>query len=99
MSHELNSSVQSSRKYVFPNPVRENYNGVISVSGLINESSVKITDITGNLVFETTSVGGQATWDGYLSSGKKPKTGVYLVFVSTPSGDFAETTKFVIINK
>ncbi|MEZ4998364.1 MAG: hypothetical protein R2758_13190 [Bacteroidales bacterium] len=35
----------------------------MTVTGLVENSSVKITDVSGNLVFETTSLGGQATWD------------------------------------
>ena len=32
---------------VFPNPVRENYNGPIAISGLLSETTVKITDVSG----------------------------------------------------
>ena len=45
---------------VFPNPVRENYYGTISIEGLSFGSNVKITDVNGNLVFETNSNGGTA---------------------------------------
>ncbi|MBE0653653.1 MAG: hypothetical protein IH594_07630, partial [Bacteroidales bacterium] len=48
--------------YVYPNPVREDYPGDIVIAGLIENSWVKITDLNGNLVFETRSLGGQAIW-------------------------------------
>ena len=63
---------------VFPNPVKKDYEGLITISGLSNNTSVKITDISGNLVFETYTYGGTATWNGSRFNGEKVKTGVYL---------------------
>jgi len=71
---------------IFPNPVRENYTGVISISGLTYESNVKITDVGGNLVFETNSEGGTAIWDGTDFNNMRVGTGVYLVFSSDKYG-------------
>ena len=83
--------------YVFPNPVREDYEGPVTVTGLVEGSSVKITDISGNLVFETISLGGQVTWDlrNYRSS--RVTTGVYLVFCSNPDGSLTAVTKLLVI--
>ena len=49
--------------YTFPNPVREDFTGNVTITGLIRDSQIRITDISGNLVYETVSDGGQATWD------------------------------------
>ncbi len=70
---------------VYPNPVRENFNGVITIADLVNESIVKITDSSGRLVYQTKSNGGIATWDGYTNTGNKASTGVYFVMVSNAS--------------
>jgi hypothetical protein len=67
---------------VYPNPVRETYNGPIAISGLIAETTVKITDISGNLVNELNSFGGQAIWDGTDFSGNRVATGTYLLFLA-----------------
>ena len=85
--------------YAYPNPVRENYEGVISIVGLMNNSSVRITDIAGNLVYETTSNGGMATWDGTNITGKRVGTGVYLAVCSNPDGSEGGVAKILIINK
>ncbi|MDP4224116.1 MAG: hypothetical protein Q8868_12465, partial [Bacteroidota bacterium] len=45
--------------YSFPNPVREDYTGNVTITGLMRDTRVKITDVSGNLVFETISEGGQ----------------------------------------
>ena len=65
---------------VFPNPVRPDYLGPITIQGLSRDANVKITDITGRLVFETTSNGGQAIWNGTDYTGRRVSSGVYLVF-------------------
>ena len=60
----------------YPNPVRPEYNGIITITGLVADTQVRITDINGNLLFETKSNGGIATWDGCNASGEKVATGV-----------------------
>lgn len=84
--------------YAYPNPVRPEYDGSIAIKGLLRDSDVKITDVSGNLVFETTSFGGQAIWDGKTYDGFKVKSGVYLVFASSESGNSSVVTKIAVIN-
>ncbi len=67
---------------VFPNPVREDYHGPIAIKGLAEDSTVKITDVSGQLVFETEALGGQAIWDGNDYNGRRANTGVYLVYAT-----------------
>lgn len=83
--------------YAYPNPVRSTYSGDIFINGLLRDSDVKITDIEGNLVFETTSLGGQAVWNGTDKFGNRVTTGVYLVFVAAPDGSLAEVTKLLFV--
>jgi len=83
--------------YAFPNPVREDFEGVVTVTGLVENSSVKITDVSGNLVWEGTSLGGQATWDLLNYRGQRVATGVYLVFCTTKDGNLAGVTKMLVI--
>jgi ligand-binding sensor domain-containing protein len=83
--------------HVFPNPVRQNYDGYITVSGLVEDAFVKITDVAGNLVHETQALGGQAVWNGYNINGEKVATGVYLVFSTNNDGTETEVTKIMFI--
>ena len=71
-----------SEVYAYPNPVRPDYTGWITVTGLMDNSLVKIADAAGNVLYTTTSEGGMITWDGCNSSGERVKTGVYYVFAS-----------------
>lgn len=79
---------------VFPNPVRPEFQGPIAIKGLARDSNVKITDINGQLVFETKALGGQAIWDGKDYSGRKAASGVYLV-LGTTTKNFENPTSVV----
>lgn len=84
--------------YAYPNPVRETYTGVITITGLVDNTTVKITDVAGNLVYETKSNGSLAIWDGKNKSGKKVSTGVYLAICLTEDGSERGITKILVIN-
>jgi hypothetical protein len=83
---------------VYPNPVKPEYNGLIAVKGLVNNAYVKITDISGHLVYETRANGGTATWNGFNFSGKRAATGVYLVYSTNQDGTETHVAKIVFIN-
>ncbi len=84
--------------YVYPNPVRENYVGDIVIKGLMDKTRVKITDINGNLIYETVSNGSIARWNGKTFSGRKPATGVYLIFLTNEDATTGKVIKLLIIN-
>ncbi|MCP3932227.1 MAG: hypothetical protein GY705_24410 [Bacteroidetes bacterium] len=77
--------VHSPSAKVFPNPVRPEYNGPIVIKGLARDADVKITDINGQLIYETKALGGQAIWNGQDYNGRRASSGVYLVFGTTNS--------------
>jgi hypothetical protein len=83
---------------VYPNPVRENYDGYIAIKGLVANADIKITDITGTLIYKTVAEGGEATWNGKNFSGEKAQTGIYLVFCSNADGSETLVTKIMFIN-
>jgi hypothetical protein len=84
--------------YVYPNPVRPDFEGDIVITNLVGDVNVKITDIAGNIVYETTSLGGQALWDGRSFSGERVSTGVYMIFCTNDDGSQTHITKLLIIN-
>ncbi|MCX6189182.1 MAG: hypothetical protein NTW54_06210 [Bacteroidetes bacterium] len=84
--------------YAYPNPVRPGYMGPIAIKGLISDCIVKITDMAGNLVYETISNGGQAVWDGNDFSGNRASSGIYIVFASNKDGTKHFQTKIAFVN-
>ncbi len=83
--------------FVYPNPVRPNFVGTVKISGLTDKANVKITDIEGNLVYETTSSGGTIEWDTKAFGKHKVASGVYMIFVASEDGMDSTVKKVMII--
>ena len=83
---------------VYPNPIRPRYTGPLTIRGLQADCVVKITDIVGNAVYETLSTGGSVQWDMNSFSGKRVRSGIYLIFVTTKDGLDSSVEKVMIIN-
>lgn len=83
---------------VFPNPVRENYQGLVAISGLADDAEVRITDASGRMIYKTTALGGQAVWDCKGYGGQRAKTGVYLVYTFSGDGTEKYVAKILVIN-
>ncbi len=83
---------------VYPNPVRPEYTGEITIRGLASKTNVKVTDIAGNLVYETQANGGTATWSGRNFNGKRVATGVYLIYSSNDDATETYVTKILVVN-
>lgn len=85
---------------VYPNPVRPEYSGWVTIEGLIGNSLVKITDASGNVVWTGSSEGGTCSWDGCDGAGNRVHSGVYMVFASQNSEGTsgAAVSKIVVIN-
>ena len=83
--------------YVYPNPVRPEFLGTVKISGLTDKANIKITDIEGNLVYETTSSGGTIEWDTKAFGKHKVASGVYMIFVASQDGTDSTVKKVMII--
>lgn len=86
--------------YAYPNPVRPDYTGWITVTGLMDNSLVKIADAAGNVFFQGRSEGGMISWDGCDPSGRRVRSGIYFVFASQNDSGSASgaVTKIMVIN-
>ena len=82
---------------VYPNPVKNGYSGSIAIKGLVANADVRITDIKGQLVYRTTAYGGQAVWNGLDYTGRRPQSGIYLIFASSSDGSQTYSGKIVFI--
>lgn len=91
------ASEDLSKAYVYPNPVRPEYEGTVKIAGLIDKANVKITDIEGNLVYEATSEGGTLEWDTSAFGKYKVASGVYMIFISAQDGVETKVKKVMII--
>lgn len=87
-----------STAYAYPNPVRPDYAGLITIAGLMDNTIVNIVDNGGNLVCKTHSNGGIATWDGKNGDGTRVASGVYSALCNTNDGAHHTVVKILIIN-
>ena len=84
--------------YAYPNPVRPEIDDRVIITGLMSNSNVKITDISGNLIYQGMSAGGQFVWNCRNRTGSRVATGVYLVLSSTPEARESVVTKIAVVN-
>lgn len=82
--------------HAYPNPVRPEHDDKVIITGLMSNSNVKITDIAGNIVYQTKSIGGQVTWNCRNAKGSRVATGIYLVLAATQEGE-SVVTKIMVI--
>lgn len=85
------------RLRAFPNPVRPGFQGFVTIDGLTSQANVKITDVAGNLVYETTSQGGSIQWDTTAFGKYKVRSGVYFIMVATEDDQETKVAKVMII--
>ncbi|HYC86007.1 MAG TPA: two-component regulator propeller domain-containing protein, partial [Chryseosolibacter sp.] len=83
---------------IFPNPVTADYSGSVGMSGLATDAIVKITDINGKLIAELRANGGTAVWNLLDARGRRPSTGIYLVFGALADGKERMVGKIAIID-
>ena len=81
----------------YPNPVRPGFNGRVTIDGLTDKANVKITDISGNLVYEKTVSGGSVQWDTRAFGKHKVSSGVYLVLITGADQTETQIAKIMII--
>lgn len=82
---------------VFPNPVKPDFNGNLTIRNLTPRAKVKITDISGNLVFETIAQGGSIEWDLRAFGRYKVASGVYMIIITDRDGQNTKVEKVMVI--
>jgi ligand-binding sensor domain-containing protein len=97
-SDATESSGSFSNVKIFPNPVLSTFTGQVSISGLATDARVKITDIAGKLIWETSANGGTATWHVRDYNGRRAATGMYLVIAISQDGLDSVVGKIAVVN-
>lgn len=82
---------------VFPNPVKPDFFGPITIQGIRFDSDVKVTDASGNLIYATVSNGGTATWNGKTTDGQPVASGVYFIWTATNGSKNKKVAKVAVI--
>lgn len=95
---EPSTEMTKDNVYAYPNPVRPDYTGPITIVGLTYNADVKITTVNGTLVCEGRSNGGSFTWDGCDQQGRRVASGIYMVQTATEEGGKGTVCKIAVVN-
>lgn len=90
-------TIRHSNIQIFPNPVRPQDTGPVTLRGLAQNANIKITDVQGNLIREVDALGGTATWDLRDTSGSPAVSGIYLFFSSVGGREETFVGKIAVI--
>lgn len=82
----------------YPNPVRPNYDGVVTIQGLTEGTVVNIIDQGGQLVCKTNANGGTAIWDLKNGDGKRVSSGIYTALCNDTAGNH-QIVKIMVMNR
>lgn len=83
---------------IFPNPVTAEFNGQVGISGLATDAFIKITDVSGKLIWQSQANGGTATWNVRDYTGRRAATGMYLVFSTAQDGSESVVGKIAVVD-
>ena len=95
--NSINEEMNKDNVWAYPNPVKPDYTGLITITGLSNKADIKIVTSNGVLVNKGTSNGGIYQWDGRDLKGKMVTSGIYMVETATSDGSKGTVCKIAII--
>ena len=84
--------------WAYPNPVKPEYTGAVTIRGLEDGVRVKIVTSSGYLVDEGTASGGEYKWYAQDRDNHRVASGVYMVLVATATGDKGVVCKVAVVN-
>ena len=100
VSYQTNSSAplsSNSQVTIYPNPITTDYEGDLTISGIVGDALIKFATIDGVILYETQANGSMASWDLIKFNGEQLLNGVYLVLISDLDGSEKLVGKFAVI--
>ena len=82
---------------VYPNPVRPDFDGYVTITGLTSQTTVRILSNSGRLVHQGISNGGSYSWNLNDMNGKPVPSGVYHAVVTNIENNQSESTSITVI--
>jgi len=85
---------------IFPNPVPPGYDAQVGIENVSENSLVRITTLSGRVVYENRAIGGRLVWDQRDQDGRRVSSGVYLVFATGDESysPYTQTGKIFILH-
>lgn len=89
----------NSKVTAYPNPVFRDYRDNVVIRGSANDSYIRITTASGQLVRELRSSGGLTLWDARDARGSRVSPGVYFILLADENGALAGKTKIAVLDR
>lgn len=96
-TEDIEPAEDFSNFHCYPNPLRPDYYGEIEIVGIMENSTVSITDSTGNLIWKNICKDGSISWDGRDNKGNRIAPGVYLIHGINISSSKGSICKLLVL--
>ena len=90
-------NLSKSNIIVYPNPVKPDFDGYVTITGLTEWSSVRILGNSGRLIHHGTSNGGSYSWNLTDMNGKLVPSGVYHAIITNQENNKSESVSITVI--
>ena len=95
----IHDTMTKDNVWAYPNPVKADYTGYITIVGLSVGADVKIVSTSGRLVAEGKSAnGGTFKWNGRDTDNHRVGSGIYMVMTADNEGNKGAVCKIAVIN-
>ena len=82
---------------VYPNPVKPDFDGYVTITGLTEWSTVRIMGNSGHLIHQGTSNGGSYSWNLTDINGRLVPSGVYHAIITNQENNKSESVSITVI--
>ena len=96
-ARDAQETLSESNILVYPNPVKPDFDGYVTITGLTSESTIRIVSNSGKLVNYGTSNGGSYSWNLNDVNGNPVPSGVYHAIITTSDNNRSESTSITVI--
>ena len=90
-------NLSESNLLVYPNPVKPDFDGYVTITGLTEWSSIRILGNSGRLIHQGTSNGGSYSWNLTDLNGRLVPSGVYHAVITNQENNKSESISITVI--
>ena len=90
-------TLSESNILVYPNPVKPDFDGYVTITGLTQWSSIRILSGSGRLVHQGISNGGSYSWDLTDINNRQVPSGVYHAIITNQENNTSQSVSITVI--
>ena len=82
---------------VYPNPVKPGFDGYVTITGLTENSTVRILSNSGRLVHQAMSNGGSYSWNLTDMNGREVTSGIYHAIITNQDNSKSGSVSITVV--